>query len=160
MDQDALTPFDSYSLQRRKNRFAAVFWMPVMNLATFVGLPVYGYLHGVNAAHAGLFLMLFLASSMAITMGYHRLFAHATFKTDRPIEFLLLFFGAGAYEESALKWARKYCHRYVASAGDHKPKGKKAVQKWRKKGYRAGCRTFCAAACHHDESGRAAAAVF
>ena len=105
MEPTALTSFDSFSVQRRKNRTAAVIWMPIMNAAAFMGLPVLIWKQGVVWPHVWLFLTFFGLSSMAITMGYHRLFSHASFQTNRFIEFLLLFFGAGAYEEDALKWA-------------------------------------------------------
>lgn len=114
-------PFRGFSFQRRKNRFAAVFWMPVMNVATFAGIPLYAYFYGVNQAHVWMFAALFMASSMAITMGYHRLFAHAAFNSVRPIEFLLLFFGAGAYEESALKWASMHRRHHQFTDTDRDP---------------------------------------
>ena len=119
MDTD--TPFEGFSLPRRKNRFAAVFWMPVMNAATFIGLPLYVYFYGLNRAHLWIFIALFAATSMAVTMGYHRLFAHATFKTNRFIEFLLLFLGAGAYEESALKWASMHRRHHQFTDTDRDP---------------------------------------
>jgi stearoyl-CoA desaturase (Delta-9 desaturase) len=122
MDPVSLTSFDSFSPQRRKNRTAAVIWMPVMNAAAFVGIPLLVWKNGaVEWPHVWLFLFFFGASSMAITMGYHRLFAHASFKTNPFIEFLLLFFGAGAYEESALKWASMHRRHHQFTDTDKDP---------------------------------------
>jgi stearoyl-CoA desaturase (Delta-9 desaturase) len=122
MDSIALTPFEGFSPQRRKNRTAAVIWMPVMNAAAFIGIPFLVWKRGeVEWPHVWLFLLLFGASSMAITMGYHRLFAHASFRTSRLIEFLLLFFGAGAYEESALKWASMHRRHHQFTDTDKDP---------------------------------------
>ena len=64
-------------------------------------------------------LLLFVATGMSITMGYHRLFAHRTFKASPIVRFLLLFFGAATFEESALKWSSQHrqhhlLHRYGA----------------------------------------------
>ena len=122
MDESALTPFNTDTPQRRKNRTAAVVWMPVMNAATFIGLPVLIWkTGGVEWPHVWIFLAFFAASSMAITMGYHRFFAHSTFKSNRVVEFLLLFFGAGAYEESALKWACMHRRHHQFTDTDKDP---------------------------------------
>ncbi len=95
--------------------------MPVMNAAAFIGLPILISREGVVWAHVWLFLCFFVASSMAITMGYHRLFSHASYKTNRFIEFLMLFFGAGAYEESALKWASMHRRHHQFTDTDRDP---------------------------------------
>ncbi len=121
MDESANVPFEGFSLQRRKNRFAAVLWMPIMNAGTFIGLPLYLYFKGMNPNHALMFLVLFLASSLAITMGYHRFFAHSTFKAGKAIEFLLLFFGAASYEESALKWSSMHRRHHQFTDTDMDP---------------------------------------
>ena len=114
-------PFEGFSLQRRKNRFAAVLWMPVMNALTFIVLPAYVYYHGVHWQELTLFAFFFIMTSMAITMGYHRFFAHATFKSGKVIEFLLLFFGAATYEESALKWASMHRRHHQFTDTDRDP---------------------------------------
>jgi stearoyl-CoA desaturase (Delta-9 desaturase) len=113
--------FAGYSPQRRKNRTAAVVWMPIMNVATFVGLPAYLFFYGWRLGEFLLFLALFAASSFAITMGYHRFFAHSTYKAGKFIEFLLLFFGAGAYEESALKWSSMHRRHHQYTDTDKDP---------------------------------------
>lgn len=121
MDESANVPFEGFSLQRRKNRFAAVLWMPIMNAGTFLGLPLYIYYRGVNTSHAIMFAVLFLASSLAITMGYHRFFAHSTFKAGKVIEAILLFFGAASYEESALKWSSMHRRHHQFTDTDMDP---------------------------------------
>jgi stearoyl-CoA desaturase (delta-9 desaturase) len=121
MDESANVPFDGFSLQRRKNRFAAVLWMPIMNAGTFIALPIYCYFKGVDKDHVIMFGALFFVSSLAITMGYHRFFAHSTFKAGKVIEFLLLFFGAGTYEESALKWASMHRRHHQFTDTDMDP---------------------------------------
>jgi stearoyl-CoA desaturase (Delta-9 desaturase) len=52
---------------------------------------------------------------LSITLGYHRLFSHLTFKARRPVRLFTLLFGAAAFENSALIWAaehRKH-HKFV-----------------------------------------------
>ncbi|OGN62996.1 MAG: hypothetical protein A3F09_01665 [Chlamydiae bacterium RIFCSPHIGHO2_12_FULL_49_11] len=51
---------------------------------------------------------LFYLSGLSITVGYHRYFAHQTFKTNRFIEAILLFFGTLAIQGSALRWSHDH----------------------------------------------------
>jgi stearoyl-CoA desaturase (delta-9 desaturase) len=68
---------------------------------------------------AGFALMIFL-TGVSLTVGYHRLFSHQAFETPAWVRGLLLFFGAGCIENSALKWAsdHRYHHRFVDRDGD------------------------------------------
>lgn len=47
---------------------------------------------------------MYFLSGLSITAGYHRLFSHRAYKVDPVIKFILLVFGAGAFQNSALKW--------------------------------------------------------
>lgn len=73
--------------------------------STCVGAPAYIYFNGLALPEVALFVFYVLATSFAITVGYHRHFAHASFSASTPVRFLLLLFGAAAFEQSALKWA-------------------------------------------------------
>jgi len=61
-----------------------------------------------------------VATSMSITVGYHRLFSHVTYKAHPALQFLVLFFGAAAYEQSALRWSSQHRthHLYVDTDKD------------------------------------------
>jgi stearoyl-CoA desaturase (delta-9 desaturase) len=72
-------------------------------------LPVYLIFFTPSALLLGLSLLLFVLSGLSITAGYHRLFSHSTYKTNRVIEFIMLFFGTMATQGSALRWS--YDHR-------------------------------------------------
>ena len=80
-----------------------------------IGGPWYAHRFGVSGAEWLLTLFFMAATGMSITMGYHRLYAHSTFKTNRFVQFLVLFFGAAAFEQSALTWSSGHRdhHRYV-----------------------------------------------
>lgn len=73
-----------------------------------IGTPFYIHYYGVSKPELALFFFYFFATGMSITVGYHRLFSHASYKTNDFVRFLLLFFGAATYEESALKWASQH----------------------------------------------------
>lgn len=53
----------------------------------------------------GLGLLWLGASSMSITGGYHRLFAHNAYKASWPLRAFYLLFGAAGVQNSALKWS-------------------------------------------------------
>jgi stearoyl-CoA desaturase (Delta-9 desaturase) len=57
---------------------------------------------------------------LSITAGYHRLFAHRTYRATWPVRLLMLSFGAAAFENSALAWAsdHRLHHRYVDTDKD------------------------------------------
>ena len=78
-------------------------------------VPWYGIAHGYHAA-AWIWFTLFLgANGMAITCGYHRLFAHCTYEAHPILKVAYLFFGAMALQNSALNWAaaHRVHHRFI-----------------------------------------------
>ncbi|MBI3316748.1 MAG: fatty acid desaturase [Candidatus Omnitrophica bacterium] len=101
-------PMPEYGLPKRKTKWAGVILFAVLIVCGVFETPVYIYQNGLSKAELLLFLFYFFATGMSITVGYHRLFAHATYKTNDFVRFLLLFFGAATYEESALKWASQH----------------------------------------------------
>jgi stearoyl-CoA desaturase (delta-9 desaturase) len=60
-----------------------------------------------------------------ITGFYHRYFSHRTFKTSRPIQFLMGFLGATAGQRGPLWWAAHHRHHHGNSDGEedyHSPR--------------------------------------
>src|SRR4029079_7894642 len=45
-------------------------------------------------------------SGLAITAGYHRLFAHRTYRAALPVRWFFLVSGAATFQNSALSWSR------------------------------------------------------
>jgi len=69
--------------------------------------------------------VLYLLGGLGITMGYHRLLTHRSFKTPRPIEYLLTFVGGLANQGGPLQWVatHRVHHRYSDRKGDpHSPR--------------------------------------
>ena len=76
-------------------------------LTAFIGLPIFVYQYGGQInwwLHGSMFVGMFIASGLSITLGYHRLFSHLSFKASWPVRLLTLIFGATAMENSALEW--------------------------------------------------------
>lgn len=89
-------------------------------LPALIGCPLYAQRFGISFSEILLFAFFTVATSMSITAGYHRFFSHATYKAHPFIRFLFLFFGAAAFEQSALDWSSQHRdhHRYVDTDRD------------------------------------------
>lgn len=72
-------------------------------------LPVYIIFFKASWLLIGLSAGLLYATGLAVTAGYHRLYSHQTFKTNKWVEAVLLFFGSMATQSSAIRWS--YDHR-------------------------------------------------
>jgi stearoyl-CoA desaturase (delta-9 desaturase) len=114
-----------YGPPKRKTKWAGVILFAVLILCGLIGTPFYIFRHGISTAEIALFSLYLFATGMAITVGYHRFFAHATYKTNNVIRFLLLFFGAASYEESALKWASQHRQHHQFTDTDQDPHNSK-----------------------------------
>lgn len=90
------------------------------SLVGVVGTPIYIARHGITLIEILLMVAFASATAMGITVGYHRLFAHQSFKANPILQFLILFFGGAAFEQSALKWASQHRdhHLYVDTERD------------------------------------------
>jgi stearoyl-CoA desaturase (Delta-9 desaturase) len=92
------------------------FLMFTITAAAAVSLvPWYGIAHGYSAV-AWLWFALFLCTNeLAITCGYHRLFAHGTYEAHPALKLVYLLFGAMALQNSALIWSagHRVHHRYI-----------------------------------------------
>ncbi len=80
---------------------------------------------GVGATALALCATTFFARMFGITAGYHRYFAHKTYKTGRSFQFLLALLGVASTQKGPLWWAglHRRHHRYSDEPGDvHSPK--------------------------------------
>ena len=89
-------------------------------LVALTAVPVFVWSHGLDWFQIALFFSFFITTGLSITLGYHRLFSHLTFKASWPVRLLTLVFGAAAFENSVLYWAadhRKH-HKFVDDEED------------------------------------------
>lgn len=100
-------------------------WVPALFIVIYqsillLGLPFYLYYHPPGIGVVLAMAVLLYLSGLAITAGYHRYFAHKSFKTYRPIEMILLFFGSMAVQGSALRWSfdHRIHHAHVDTPDD------------------------------------------
>lgn len=90
---------------RRKTRWGSIAFFALIHAAALIVAPLHIYLHGIAPFTVGLTALYGLATILAITVGYHRLFSHVAFKAHPILKFLCLFFGAATFQQSALKWS-------------------------------------------------------
>ena len=90
-------------------------FLAVINTLAVTAVPLYIWHYGLDWFQVLLFLFFYIATGMSITLGYHRLFSHLSFKAKTPVKLSTLVFGACAFENSALDWSsdhRKH-HKHV-----------------------------------------------
>ncbi|HXV27814.1 MAG TPA: fatty acid desaturase [bacterium] len=111
----------SYPPPVKKTRWVGIVFFIILHLVALIAAPLYVIYHGLSAAEWVLFGVYTVGTSMAITAGYHRLFAHTTYKANPVLRFLLLFLGAATFEQSALKWASQHRQHHLFTDTDQDP---------------------------------------
>lgn len=79
---------------------------------------------GVSWSSVGLCLASYWLRGVGVGLGYHRYFAHRSFKTSRAMQLLLALLGATALQRGVLWWAEthRYHHRWADTSNDlHSP---------------------------------------
>jgi stearoyl-CoA desaturase (delta-9 desaturase) len=96
----------------------------VLPLAAFAAAPVLLWNSIVGWHDIAILGSLYVITGLGITVGFHRLFTHRSFKTHRPVRYLLAVCGSLALQGSVIKWVadhRKH-HTFADEDGDpHSP---------------------------------------
>jgi stearoyl-CoA desaturase (delta-9 desaturase) len=101
-------------------------------LYTFVIVPFLAFLAAIPVAWGWglhwtdviLFVLFYYASGLGITIGYHRLFTHGSFKANRPLRIAVAIAGSMAIEGPVIRWVADHRrhHAYADREGDpHSP---------------------------------------
>lgn len=85
-------------------------WGPIIFLITYhiillFALPLYLYYNVPKLSMIITTFVLLYLTGLSITAGYHRYYAHRSYRTGKVIEAIMLFFGTMAIQASALRWA-------------------------------------------------------
>lgn len=84
-----------------------------------ITLPFFGFLAaiihaaiwGFNATAFGIFLVFYVLTVLGITVGFHRLFTHRAFETNRAVQYIFAILGSMAVQGPLLKWVALHrCH--------------------------------------------------
>lgn len=86
-----------------------------------IAAPIFLYMHDLNWVMWSMFAFYMAATGLSITLGYHRLFSHLSFKAKWPVRLFTLVFGACAFENSVLHWASDHRRHHKHTDHDEDP---------------------------------------
>jgi len=97
-----------------------VFVLIMIPIIGILGTSIYSYYNGVIWQEPLLMILGWWFSGIGITFGYHRLFAHKSFKTHPIIEFIAMLCGSAALQNNVIKWCsdHRLHHRKLDSKDD------------------------------------------
>ena len=103
--------------------------LDLVNASFLTGIPIlaaigmvwYTMNHGVSSAELAIFGFMYIACGLSITAGYHRLFSHRTHKGAWPLRLFYALFGAGAFQNSAIKWCSDHRRHHLVTDSDDDP---------------------------------------
>lgn len=104
----------------RHNRWPSIIFLVGISAIALIGCPIYLYFYDLHPGTIVLFWGLFVGTVLGITAGYHRLYAHKTYKANTLYQFILLALGAATFQQSALKWSslHRTHHQYTDTERD------------------------------------------
>lgn len=70
---------------------------------------------GISAVAVATCLVLYVVRMFAITAGFHRFFAHRTYRTGRLFQFLLALLGTASYQKGPLWWSAHHRRHHLYS---------------------------------------------
>ena len=93
----------------------------VITLLGVVAAPIYLFKYDLNWVMWSMFAFYMISTGLSITLGYHRLFSHLSFKAKWPVRLFTLIFGACAFENSVLHWASDHRNHHKHTDHDEDP---------------------------------------
>lgn len=104
----------------RHNRWPSIVFLFGVSAIALVGCPIYLFFHGIQLGTVLLFIGMSVGTVIAITAGYHRLYAHKTYQANSLYQFFMLALGAATFQQSALKWSslHRAHHQYTDTERD------------------------------------------
>ena len=89
-------------------------------LAFLAAIPVaWGW--GLGWTDVTLFVVFYIVSGLGITVGYHRLFTHASFKANRPLRIAMAVAGSLAVEGPVIRWVADHRRHHAFSDREGDP---------------------------------------
>lgn len=99
-------------------------WISSLPFLLFHAVPLLAIATGVTWKAVAIFGALYSLRMFAVTAGYHRYFAHRSYRASRPVQFVLALLGTTAAQKGPLWWAAHHRahHRYSDTEQDvHSP---------------------------------------
>lgn len=96
----------------------AVILLPLVGLIAAI---VHAWGWGVGWTEIGLLLGMYVATGLGITVGFHRLFTHSSFRTGPVVTAVLGILGSMAFEGPLLRWVAYHRCHHQHSDKEHDP---------------------------------------
>jgi len=105
----------------RQLDYPVILLFSVVTACSLIGVPVFGYFHGFSLLDWVMFGVLYMASGLGITVGYHRLISHRSFDCPAWVKACLLVIGGWALENSALRWCADHIRHHARCDQEQDP---------------------------------------
>lgn len=76
---------------------------------------------GISFFEIGILFLMYIASGLSITAGYHRLFSHRSHSASWPLRLFYAVFGAAAFQNSAIKWCSDHRRHHLKTDTEEDP---------------------------------------
>jgi len=123
MDERPAAPEVKPTFEGKKipgEQFMLYSFVVVPFLAFLAAIPVaWGW--GLSWTDVVLFVVFYYVSGLGITIGYHRLFTHKSFKANRPLRIALAVAGSMAVEGPVIRWVADHRRHHMYSDRDGDP---------------------------------------
>lgn len=112
--------------QTKKSAKRHINWVNTLFLlaTTVIGVAGTIYLattHQIHSATLWLTFFYLMATGLSITVGYHRLYSHNTYKAAWPVHLFVALFGAAAFEGSIMDWSTDHRNHHLYTDTDKDP---------------------------------------
>jgi fatty-acid desaturase len=106
---------DGELVKDRKFSFEATFWIVLVHALAIAAIPFFSW-----SAFGVCMLLLFTISPLGVTLTYHRLLTHRSFKVPQWLEYILATIGALSGQGSPLLWVAEHRihHKYSDTSND------------------------------------------
>lgn len=110
-------PLGPLSLTRKIATFCLVV-IPFIGLAAGIYL---SFNEPMSWLHLSVMTVMYLATGLGITIGYHRLFTHKSFKAGPAVTYLLAGLGSMAFQGPVIEWSAVHRRHHQHSDDEHDP---------------------------------------
>lgn len=104
-----------------KTDYPCIILFSLITVATLVGVPLFAWAYGFTKLDWIMFALLYMASGLGITVGYHRLISHRSFDCPNWVKACFLIAGGWALENSALRWCSDHIRHHARCDQEEDP---------------------------------------
>ena len=110
-----------YASPSRINWLNSIFLIATPVFALLGVLAHWSYFGSPGWVEFTVFLSLYFACGLSITVGYHRLFSHRSHEASWPLVLFYSIFGAGSFQNSIIEWCSDHRNHHKMTDSDKDP---------------------------------------